>query len=358
MAKRARRSWVGWALLVVIVCGYGASFLLDDVLHAEATDQNPPRRARPGRAPRPYAPSFPGSDEHVYKTINGTELRLWVFKPSPDAAPTPRPAIVFFFGGGWRGGHPGQFLSHARYLVSRGMVAALVDYRVASRHGVTPLECVQDGKSAVRWLRAHASDLGIDPHRIAAAGSSAGGHVAACTALIGEFDEPDEDASISSKPDALVLFDPVLSIQAVGVDAGRESMRDLAMTERLGFDPARLSPYHQIRPGLPPTLLMFGDRDPLAAVAVEYDTAASAAGNRCELALFPDQMHGFYSRWNRTQTGAVGALAREGFTESLRAADGFLVSLGFLEGEPTIDAYADRLEAAASVTPAPRPSGP
>ena len=76
-------------------------------------------------------------------------------------------AIVFFFGGGWVGGTPKQFFPHCTYLASRGMVAISAEYRVKDRHGVTPLECVLDGKSAVRWVRAHASELGIDPTLIA-----------------------------------------------------------------------------------------------------------------------------------------------------------------------------------------------
>ena len=121
-----------------------------------------------------------------------------------------RPAIVFFFGGGWTSGKLEQFEPQASHLARRGMVAARADYRVKSRHGVTPKECVEDAKSAVRWMRANAAKLGVDPDRIVAAGGSAGGHIAACTAFSPGLDAEGEDANVSSKPNALVLFNPVL----------------------------------------------------------------------------------------------------------------------------------------------------
>src|SRR5205823_3485066 len=114
-----------------------------------------------------------------------------------------RPVIVFFFGGGWTQGKVEQFEPQAAYLAGRGLVAARADYRVNSRHGVTPDACVEDAKSAVRWLRLNAAMLGIDPERVVAAGGSAGGHIAACTTCPG-LDAEDEDAKVSSRPNALV----------------------------------------------------------------------------------------------------------------------------------------------------------
>jgi hypothetical protein len=69
---------------------------------------------------------------------------------------------VFFFGGGWVGGSPKQMYQQAKVMAEQGMVAFSADYRVASRNKTTPFECVKDGKSAIRWLREHAAELGID----------------------------------------------------------------------------------------------------------------------------------------------------------------------------------------------------
>ena len=86
------------------------------------------------------------------------------------------------------------------------MVAISADYRVKSRNQTTPFECVKDGKSAIRWVRQHAAELGVDPDRIVAAGGSAGGHVAACTGVIEGINEDGEDAAIRSVPNAMILF--------------------------------------------------------------------------------------------------------------------------------------------------------
>ena len=87
----------------------------------------------------------------TYKDVGGHTLNLHIFR-SPDHSPTkePKPAIVFFFGGGWVGGTPTQFYPQCEYLADRGMVAMAAEYRVKSRHNTTPFECVMDGKSALR----------------------------------------------------------------------------------------------------------------------------------------------------------------------------------------------------------------
>jgi acetyl esterase/lipase len=73
------------------------------------------------------------------------------------------------------------------------MVAMVADYRVKSRNNVTANKCVADAKSAIRWVREHASELGVDPNKIAAGGGSAGGHLAAATATLSKFDEANEN---------------------------------------------------------------------------------------------------------------------------------------------------------------------
>ena len=139
----------------------------------------------------------------VYKETPQGALEMQVHLPynlHPGLPPANRAAIVFFFGGGWKGGTTRQFARQATYLAGRGMIAAIADYRVQSRHGVTPDVCVEDAKSAVRWLRQHANELCIDPARLVGSGGSAGAHLAACTALVPGFDAPGDNRSISTRP--------------------------------------------------------------------------------------------------------------------------------------------------------------
>jgi len=256
----------------------------------------------------------------LFKTIGDVQLNLHLFEPAGHKASDRRPAIVFFFGGGWNGGTPNQFYPQSQYLASRGMLAAAAEYRVNRVHGTSPFECVADGKSAVRWMRAHADELGIDPDRLAAGGGSAGGHVAATTGTIKEFDEPAEDASVSSVPNALVLFNPV-------IDTGPEGYG----YERLKDRYASISPVEHVTPDVPPTIIFHGTADTTVPVAnvIKFDKRMKAAGNRSELMTFDGEKHGFFN------VGRGGTDAN--YFATVRAMDEFLASLGYLSGPPTIN---------------------
>ena len=114
-----------------------------------------------------------------------------------------------------RAGNPVQFQKHCEYLAARDMVAMTVDYRVSSRHGVTANQCVADAKSAVRWMRSNADRLGIDRNKIVAAGGSAGGHLAASTAILPDHDDPNDDLSLSAVPNAMALFNPAVVLATI-----------------------------------------------------------------------------------------------------------------------------------------------
>jgi acetyl esterase/lipase len=92
--------------------------------------------------------------DHVYKKTPEGELALHGFFPTDWKPTDKRPVVVFFFGGGWKNGSYTQFVPHAEYFASRGLVCATADYRVANQHHTTPDACIEDAKSAVRWLRA------------------------------------------------------------------------------------------------------------------------------------------------------------------------------------------------------------
>lgn len=308
--------------MVVLVAVLGSSLVS---IHAQ--DRQPRRE-------RAYPPTLAGAKVAVYKTVGDVKLNLYIFRPHGHRPSDERPAIVFFFGGGWNNGTPRQFEPHCRYLASRGMVAMTADYRVGSRHGVTPVACVQDAKSAIRWVRQNAKRLGVDPKRIAAGGGSAGGHIAACAGVVEALDEPNEKKLISSRPDAMVLFNPVMAL-APATEAPTESQRQRyeRFKDRVGRDPRVISPAHHVRRGLPPSIIFFGTDDWLLEGARWFAEKATQAHNRCELINFEGKRHGFFN---------YGRKDNKSFVETLRLADRFLASLGYLAGEPTIDKWIHR----------------
>jgi len=254
--------------------------------------------------------------ERVYKEIGGTELKLTIHYPDEYKTANQYPAIIFFFGGGWNGGSIAQFKPHAEYFSSRGLISVLADYRVKSRQGTTPFDAVRDAKSAIRYLRANHQALGIDPDQIIGSGGSAGGHLAAAAGNVQGLEEKGEDLSISSKPNALVLFNPVY-------DNGPDGYG----YERIGERYPEISPMHNIRKGAPPTITFLGTEDSLIPVktAEDYCRRMEEADSRCELFLYEGQKHGFFNKKNEDY-----------YLKTVFQADIFLAALGFLKGEPTI----------------------
>lgn len=252
----------------------------------------------------------------TYKTTPQGKLGMHVHFPAGWATADKRPAMVFFFGGGWAGGTVAHFRRQAEYFASRGMVTARADYRVKSRHKVTPDQCVSDAKSAVRYLRKNAAKLGIDPDRIAASGGSAGGHIAACTGLTEGLDEKDEDQNISSRPNAMVLFNPVAKVYG-----------NARLAAAMKHDPklARLiSLCLQIKKDSPPLIAFYGSEDPFYKIGgSEFEAAAKKAGAKATFKIYKGPGHGFFntSPW---------------YEVTVRAADEFLASLGYVKGKPTM----------------------
>ncbi len=186
------------------------------------------------------------TEKRVYKEVGDTSLQLWIWKPEGWKADNKRGSIVFYHGGGWRSGNPSAFSRQSAALAKRGMVAISVQYRLTSQPGVTVPDCVKDARSAFRWVRSHAGELGIDPAKIAAGGGSAGGHLAATLVTLDEINDERDDTSMDIKPAALVLFNP-----AVKLDFRRAP--ELTATQQ--EETLKLSPFHHLKSGHPPTII-------------------------------------------------------------------------------------------------------
>lgn len=252
-----------------------------------------------------------GWKSEVFKTIGDIELRLWILEPDGHSKGKPVPAAIFFYGGGWSGRSMVHFKPQGEYLVERGMVAVLPDYRSAKLYGGTPFDCVEDAKSAVRYVRANADRLGVDPQRLAVGGGSAGGHLAAATATLPGFNAGTDDQAVSCVPNALVLFNPVY-------DNGPEGYGRAEVKARY----EEFSPLHNLRKGVPPTVVFLGSQDKLIPVstAEAYEDKMKALGARCETHIYEGEGHGFFNREPHL-SDAIAKMA------------GFLQSLGYLEAK-------------------------
>ncbi|MCG9792306.1 alpha/beta hydrolase [Flavobacterium algicola] len=250
----------------------------------------------------------------VYKTIDAVALKLHVFNPLGHKSSDKTPVIIFFFGGGWVFGNPKLFYEHARYFAEKGIVAIAAEYRIKSIHKTTPFECVNDGKSAVRWVRLHATELGIDPNKIVASGGSAGGHVAACTSIIDGYNETNENGAISSKPNALILYYPVLDTTDKGY--GAKNFEKEHQTD--------ISPNHNIKKGILPTIVFHGTADKTVPIenSERFCKLMNDAGNYCELETYKEKGHGFFrgSFYNTKKADTIV------FKEILEKSYSFLVS--------------------------------
>jgi acetyl esterase/lipase len=233
-------------------------------------------------APQPRAQEASATPPvvHTYREVDGAALKLHVFKPDAPANGA-MGAILLFHGGGWSSGSPEWTFESARRYAAAGLVAISVGYRLSGER-VTPVDALADACNAFRWVRARARTLGVAPDRIAASGTSAGGHLAAAAATIGCGNT--EGAYGTGGPDALVLWSPALDVGSDG--HFRRLLRGRASVEAY-------SPVEHVRSRMPPVHIVHGDRDTLTPLsgARRFCERVQSGGGRCELAVYPGVGH-------------------------------------------------------------------
>jgi acetyl esterase/lipase len=224
----------------------------------------------------------------VYKTVGTRKLELHLFEPQGHQPTDRRPCMLTIHGGGWVAGTPTVVYCVALHFAERGWLGVSLQYRIAKPgRNDTVFDAVQDARSAVRYLRAHAAELGIDPNQIVASGRSAGGHLAAAAGLFDGLDEPGEDVTVSCVPNAIALYSAVL-------DTSDQGYGQVVIGERW----RELSPVLRVRAGLPPTLVLHGVRDSTTPIAGAraFAEAMQKAGNTCQLIEHARGSHSYMMR--------------------------------------------------------------
>ena len=270
-----------------------------------------------------YPPKISSDSVHTYKSVEGHDLKIWVFNPTITSK-TNAPAMLFFFGGGWNSGSPTHFVKYCERLSERGMVGVVADYRVKSRQGVQAKTCVEDALDALRYITENATTLEIDPMRIGVGGGSAGGHLAASLGTI--------HASDPAAPKVMALFNPATVLAPIADNFSDAPLGEFKkvnalykakeehLRARIGLEPVELSPFHHVASNSPPTIIFHGTNDK----AVPYDSAKLFASQLRKNGVFVDLVtydgagHGFFNR-------------EPYFSQTAEELEAFLLNLGWLE---------------------------
>jgi acetyl esterase len=269
-----------------------------------AADPTPKEAVKRPRVHLTHAPLR--QEKRVYKVTPEGELNLHLFLPEKAKSSDQRPAIIFFHGAG---GGAEAFFPQAEYFASRGLVCASADYPVIKANGkiIRVGESIAQAKAAMRWLRSHAAEFGVDPQKLVAAGGSWGGMLAIQTALVPGFDAKDDNPGISCQPSALVLFNPVVNLTTEYTNAPTEKMSPALFQKR----------------NAPPAIFFFGTSDPMNDAGLKFVTESRKLGNRCDYFTAAEQPHAFFNREPWTSATVLEV-------------DRFLVSLGYLSGAGTL----------------------
>jgi len=259
--------------------------------------------------------TLPGAESIAFKKVDDVDLLLHVIKPKDAKASEKRPCLVAFFGGGWSTGTPAKSITWAKWASKLGMVGIAPDYRTKSRFKATPEDAVADGRSALRWIQDHAAELGIDPTKIVVLGSSAGGHVAAWTAIT-DPQHPASDPAPAFQPAGLILLWPVTDTSAEGYGGPKRFSNDEARANALSVT-ARM------QTKMPPTLVIHGTADETVKFQNSKDFVAKMVTNANKCDLIP--LEGMPHTPNSSKLGDAGARNKALISDE---ATKFLVGLG------------------------------
>ena len=247
-----------------------------------------------------------------FKQIDSDSLVAYCYLPTDWRAEARSPAVVFFQAAD---SENLLFDGYSRYLAIRGAVAVVAQYRTGESHGAVPRDSVADGRDAIRWLRTHANEIGVDPNRIAAGGFGPDGYLAAVAGLSGTSDHEGGLSATSSTPNALLLYSaPLTELSGPWLDASEWE-----------------APLAMVTEDSPPTFAVQGTAgDGRRGYAVRrYCAEMHALGNICEGVEIDRDERGSYLRFRVREFTP--------FFDVLRRTDRFLASLGFLDGEPRVE---------------------
>jgi len=185
----------------------------------------------------------------VFGTGGDMDLKLDIYRPRPGS--TKRMATIHFHGGGFAGGNKESLAERIRPYAALGYTAIAAQYRLSGQAGYPAL--VHDAKAAIRWVRANAGKLGIDPARIGVVGYSAGGYHALFTAGTGdrpELEGSGGNAGVSTKVAVCLAYYPATNVPANMLPAGSDAAAQKA---------ANALTY--VAAGFPPTAIFHGMKD-------------------------------------------------------------------------------------------------
>lgn len=240
----------------------------------------------------------------VYATVDGTPLRLDLYRPASNTSGAALPALIVIHGGGWDSGTKGGYADQSRAFAARGMVVFDVDYRLAREGRRFPVP-LADVKCAIGWVKQNAATYGVDPGRIGLLGRSAGANLALLAAYTpAEADLAPSCPVADTAVQAVVSFYAPIDLIWGYTHPPRPDFYDGPGHLRafLGGPPDNLegrylaaSPRFQVSPSAPPTLAFHGARDAIVGVdhARFLRDALAEAGARHQVVILPWANHGF-----------------------------------------------------------------